>query len=160
MTAFITVCRSARLTPAAYQFYCAILRTFPQRGGPPNQTQLRRLARRFALPLAGAGADVAGQDLIQLDAATGHIRAAYPFSGVPTPHRVTLSRSPNGSSRDRENQPVFAMCALDALGIPLLPRQQATIVSQDALPNESVAGPIPPADPAPPRPPAAWTLHC
>src|SRR5260370_7025970 len=35
MTALITVCRSARLTPAAYQFYFAILRTLPQPRGPP-----------------------------------------------------------------------------------------------------------------------------
>src|SRR5260370_5790401 len=118
MTALITVCRSARLTPAAYQFYCAILRTFSERGGPPNQTQLRRWARRFALPLAATLADLATQDLVQLDAATGHIRAAYPFSGVPTPHRVTLSRSPTGSSRDRVNQQVFMSCAIAALLVP------------------------------------------
>jgi hypothetical protein len=159
MTALITVCRSARLTPAAYQFYCAILRTFSERGGPPNQTQLRRWARRFALPLAATLSDLAAQDLIQLDAATGHIRAAYPFSGVPTPHRVTLSHSSNGSSRDRENQQVFAMCALDALGIPLMLRQQATIVSQDALTNESVAVTIAPVDAASPRTLDGWSTQ-
>jgi hypothetical protein len=159
MTALITVCRSARLTPAAYQFYCAILRTFSERGGPPNPTQLRRWARRFVLPLAATLADLAAQDLIQLDAATGHIRAAYPFSGVLTPHRVTLSRSPNGSSRDRENQQVFAMCALDALGIPLMLRQQATIVSQDALTNESMAVTIAPVGEASPRTLDGWSTQ-
>jgi hypothetical protein len=153
MTALITVCRSARLTPAAYQFYCAILRTFPQRGGPPDQTQLRQLARRFALPRAAALADLAAKDLIQLDAATGRIRAAYPFSGVPTPHRVTISRISHtraGSAHKRAEQPVFAMCALDALGIPLMLRQQATIVSQDALTHEPLVVTITPGDGASP----------
>jgi Alkylmercury lyase len=163
MTALITVCRSARLTPAAYQFYCAILRTFPQRGGPPDQTQLRQLAGHFAVPLAATLADLAAQDLLQRDAATGHIRAAYPFSGVPTPHRVTLSRNSHDHARsayERADQPVFAMCALDALGIPLLLRQQATIVSQDALTHEPVLVTIAPVDAASPSPsPSSTSLE-
>src|SRR5258706_507532 len=83
-----------------------------------------------ALALAATLADLAGHDLIQRDVATGRIRAAYPFSGVPTPHRVTLSRKAAGSPHERADQhkraeqQVFAMCALDALGIPLLLRQQ------------------------------------
>jgi Alkylmercury lyase len=162
MTALITVCRSAQLTPAIYQFYCAILRTFSERGGPPNQTQLRHLARRFALPLAATLADLAAQDLLQLDAATGRIRAAYPFSGVPTPHQVTLSRNshtPAGSLHERAEQPVFAMCALDALGIPLMLRRKATIVSQDALTHEPVTVMIAPVDAASPSPsPSPTTL--
>ncbi len=155
MTVLITVCRSARLTPAAYQFYCAILRTFPARGGSPDRTRLRRLAERFAVPLAATLADLAAQDLIQLDAATGRIRAAYPFSGVPTPHRVTLARNshhPAGSAHERAEHQVFAMYALDALGIPLLLRQQATIVSRDALTREPVAVTIAPVDAASPSP--------
>src|SRR5215472_13503582 len=103
MTALITVCRSARLMPAAYQFYCAILRRFPARGGPPDHTQL--------------------------DATTGGIRAAYPFSGLPTPHRVLLAPD----AQEVAEQQVFAMCALDALGIPLMLHRAATILSEDAL---------------------------
>src|SRR5258708_10997394 len=131
MTALITVCRSARLTPAAYQFYCAILRTFAERGGPPDQPRLRQWAGRFALPLAATLADLAAQDLIQRDVATGRIRAAYPFSGVPTPHRVTLSRKAAGSPHERADQHKraeqhgSARRALDALGLPLLLRPQA-----------------------------------
>lgn len=146
MTALITVCRSARLTPAAYHFYCAILRTFPARGTPPDPAELGHLAEHFAVPLAATLADCAAQDLLQLDAATGRIRAAYPFSGVPTMHRVTLVSRPAGGrdsgGRDeltgRPGQQVYAMCALDALGIPLMLRWEAAIVSHDALTNESV----------------------
>jgi hypothetical protein len=141
MTALITVCRSARLMPAAYQFYCAILRRFPARGGPPDHTQLRQLARRFAVPLAATLADMAAQDLIQLDATTGGIRAAYPFSGLPTPHRVLLAPD----AQEVAEQQVFAMCALDALGIPLMLHRAATILSEDALTHMPIQVTIEPA---------------
>ena len=142
MTTLITVCRSARLTPTAYQFYCAILRTFPAHGGPPDPVELGQLAERFAVPLAATLAECAAQDLIQVDAATERIRAAYPFSGAPTVHRVTLVPGPADGNGDpgghdelngQTSQQVFAMCALDALGIPLMLRREATIVSRDAL---------------------------
>jgi len=142
MADLITVCRSARLTPAAYQFYRAILRTFPARGTSPDPTELGQLAEQFKVPLAATLADCVAQDLLQLDAATGRIRAAYPFSGVPSMHRVTLVPGPAEGGYDelsvRTSQQVFAMCALDALGIPLMLRQEATIVSRDALTNERV----------------------
>ena len=167
MTALITVCRSARLTPAAYGFYCAILRTFPTHGRPPNAAELGHLAERFAVPLAATLADCAAQDLIQLDAATGRIRAAYPFSGVPTAHQVTLVPGPAGSGdpggRDELNgqtgQQVFAMCALDALGMPLMLRREATIVSQDALTHERVEVIIAPAGDASLATLAGWNAR-
>ncbi len=152
MTAPITVCRSARLTPAAYQFYCAILRAFPTRGGPPENPQLRQWAEGFAVPLAATLADLAAQDLIQLDATTGGIRAAYPFSGLPTPHRVLLApdaadaQDAAGSPQElAEQQQVFAMCALDALGIPLMLHRAATIRSEDALTSAPIQVTLEPA---------------
>lgn len=158
MTPLITVCRSTRLTPAAYQFYCAILRTFPACGTPPDPAELGRLAERFAVPLAATLAECVAQDLLQLNAATGRIRAAYPFSGAPTVHRVTLVSGPagggdaggRGALNGRPGEQVYAMCALDALGIPLMLRCEATIVSHDALTNESVKVHIAPTGDAPP----------
>lgn len=138
MTPLIRVCRSATLTPAAYQLYCAILRTFPARGSAPNPTQMRHLADRFTVPIAETLADMVAQDLIQLDATAGAIRTAYPFSSGPTQHRVMLAPDAGGSLRERKTQQVFAMCALDALGIPLMLRRAATIVSEDALTHAPV----------------------
>src|SRR5215469_14193985 len=164
MTTLITVCRSAQLTPAAYQFYCAVLRSFPAQGAPPGTAQLVQLAERFAVPLAATLADFATQDLIQVDATTGRIRAAYPFSGVPTMHQVRLApgsavgpqpHGPHGPT----GQQVFAMCALDALGIPLMLRQEATIVSQDALTNEPVEVRITAVDVASPAGLAGWSAR-
>lgn len=147
--ALITVCRSAQLMPAAYQFYCAILRAFPAYGGPPDHTRLRQLARRFAVPLAATLVDLAAQDLIQLDPTTGDIHAAYPFSRLPTPHRVILvpdapdaARSPRELTQPRQ---VFAMCALDALGVPLILRRAAVIRSEDALTHAPIQVTLEPA---------------
>jgi hypothetical protein len=159
MTALVTVCRSARLTPAAYLFYCAILRTFSARGTPPDHTDLAQLAECFDVPLAATLADCVAQDLIQLDTATGRIRAAYPFSGVPTMHQVALASGPDGGQYGRVTQPVFAMCALDALGLPLMLRQMAIIVSRDAFTNERVEVVIAPTGDASPATLAGWSAR-
>jgi len=60
------------------------------------------------------------EDFLQLDAG-GQIRAAYPFSAVPTPHRVDLDGGPR----------VHAMCAIDALGIAAMIHAAVTITSAD-----------------------------
>jgi Alkylmercury lyase len=142
----IEVCRSARLTPAAYQFYRAVLLSFAEREGAPDQAHLRELASRFGVPLAATLAECAAKGLLQRDPTTGAIQVAYPFSGVPTAHRVTLGvlgvtrTTGAGDARsDRDRQPIFAMCALDALGIPLMLRRDALVASQDALTGEPVA---------------------
>ncbi len=65
-------------------------------------------------------AELVVHDVIQR-AADGAIQVAYPFSSVPTSHRVEIDGSP----------PVFAMCAIDALGLPFMVRRPATIHTQD-----------------------------
>jgi Alkylmercury lyase len=133
----ITVCRSTRLTHAAYRFYRAIMLAFSEYGGPPDQQLLHKLAARFGLPVAETLADLAVKGLLQRDPATGAIHAAYPFSGQPTAHRVTLAATQTATS-DHASRHVFAMCALDALGIPLMLQRDAQIASQDTLTGESV----------------------
>jgi hypothetical protein len=81
---------------------------------------------------------MAVQDLVHRDPATGRIRAAYPFSGAPTPHRVTLFTDHTGEKNDQIEVQVFAMCALDALGIPLMLRRAALITSVDASTGEAI----------------------
>jgi hypothetical protein len=130
----VWVCRSATLSQAAYSFYRALLLVFPERGGPPDRSTLRRLARRFGVDLEATLAQLATQDLVQRDLATGAITAAYPFCGVPKPHRVTLLTDPAGSAGVQ----VYAMCALDALGIPLMLRRPALITSVDPLTEEKM----------------------
>jgi Alkylmercury lyase len=129
----LLVCRSATLRHAEYQFYRALMLTFPATGGPPDRVTLRALAQRYGIPLEATLADMARQDLVQRDPTNGTIRAAYPFSGVPTAHRVTLLAKSNG------DVPIdlYAMCALDALGIPLMLLRDALVTSVDALTGEA-----------------------
>jgi hypothetical protein len=101
------------------------------------------LARRYGVPLQVTLTDMARQDLAQRDPQSGAIRAAYPFSGVPTPHRVTLLAPPvpTGHLSDAAiSAPVevYAMCALDALGIPLMLHCDAVIRSIDVESGETV----------------------
>jgi NAD-dependent dihydropyrimidine dehydrogenase PreA subunit len=51
----------------------------------------------------------------------GIVAVAYPFSGTPTPHRVELDGLPA----------VYAMCAIDALGLPLMAGRDGRITSAD-----------------------------
>jgi hypothetical protein len=51
---------------------------------------------------------MAAADLVHHD--DGRVSVAYPFSGSPTPHVVRLD----------DRQATWAMCAGDALGIPLM----------------------------------------
>ena len=51
----------------------------------------------------------------------GVVAVAYPFSGTPTPHRVELHGLPA----------VYAMCAIDALGLPAMTGRDGRISSAD-----------------------------
>ncbi|MFZ7942753.1 MULTISPECIES: alkylmercury lyase family protein [Bacillaceae] len=66
-------------------------------------------------------------DLIHWDHKSGDVTVAYPFSGVPTPHRVTLAGM----------APAYSMCAIDALGIPSM-FTDAVIESECAFCGEKI----------------------
>ena len=114
-----------RLAPAAGGLRAvqqAVLRSFAATGQPPEAAVLERAAAPSG---AGAGevlAALAREDFLTLDG-EGAIRAAYPFSAVPTPHRVGIGGGPE----------VYAMCAVDALGIPAMLGADAVISSADPL---------------------------
>jgi Alkylmercury lyase len=134
----VTVCRSARLARPAYRFYRAILLTFAARGRAPDAAELERLAAEHTVPLDETLASLASLDLAHRDPATGHVAAAYPFSGVPTPHRVALLADASGRRTDTVETVVHAMCALDALGIPLMLGRAGAITSEDALTGDRI----------------------
>jgi hypothetical protein len=130
----VWVCRSATLQHAQYRFYRAILLVFPERGAPPDRKLLEQVARRYGVDLEATLVALATLDLVQRDPTTGAITAAYPFSGVPKPHRVTLLIDPPGSA----GMHLYAMCALDALGMPLMLHRPALVTSVDPLTGEAV----------------------
>jgi hypothetical protein len=138
MSDLVTACRSTHLTAAAYRFYRAIPPFFAEWGGAPDPAQLRGLAVHFGVPLAATVTELAAKGLVQRDPATGAMLVAYPFSSAPTAHRVTLAPVAAEGITDRNPRLVYAMCALDALGIPLLLRRDALIASQDAPTGETI----------------------
>jgi hypothetical protein len=97
-----------------------VLRSFAATGRPPAAADLAETAARYATTTDAVLAALHTEDFLQLDAG-GQIRAAYPFSAVPTPHRV----DPDGGPR------VHAMCAIDALGIAAMLHAAVTITSAD-----------------------------
>ena len=113
--------RAEQLQPAERQFHQAILRAFVQFGGPPSPRWVETAAAAHRLDPEAAVATLVSLDVIQRDAETGAITAAYPFSGVPTPHQVVVAGS----------QSLYAMCAIDALGIPFMLGEDTTITSLD-----------------------------
>ncbi len=64
-------------------------------------------------------------DLLYLDSDSREIRLAYPFSTVPTTHLVWFRDWPAA-------KPVYALCAIDALGIPFMMDRDVSIESSCA----------------------------
>jgi hypothetical protein len=116
----VTSSRVAQVSPAARALHRAILRGFATTGHAPAPADLES---------APVGADMTrllqelhDHDVVRLDE-HGQIRAAYPFSAVPTAHVVTIDGGPT----------VWSMCAVDALGIADMVGSSVTISSSDPV---------------------------
>jgi hypothetical protein len=111
-------------------------------GTPPEAAELDRIAA----PFGRAGADVLRElavgDYLSLDA-DGRPRAVYPFSVEVSRHRVQIEDGPT----------VWAMCAVDALGIAPMLGRAASIVSSDPITSEQIRVRVEPAAPAKAEPP-------
>jgi Alkylmercury lyase len=113
--------RRARLSAAERKLYTTILRRFAT-SGRPSGVEIGEVAGRLGIDAERALATLAREDLLHLDG-DGEIAVAYPFSGLPTPHRV---RFPNGHE-------TYAMCAIDALGIAPMFDEPVGITSRDPV---------------------------
>jgi hypothetical protein len=120
--------RQATLPGPLQAFHRALLGAFLTEAGPADLAAVGRLAAGRQLDPQAALAALAAADLVHADPATGRVRVAYPFSGPPTPHRVELAEGP----------PVYAMCALDALGIPQMTRRNGRIHSIDPTSGQPI----------------------
>jgi len=119
--------RVAALSTPAQHFHRALLRKFLTLGHAPSEDDLQTEAQVVGSSITVLLQELVEQDVIQRDP-TGTIRAAYPFSGRPTAHRVQIL----------EHLPVFAMCAIDALGLPYMVGRSATIVTQDPMDGTAI----------------------
>jgi hypothetical protein len=114
--------KRAGLSAGLRTAYQAVLHAFATTGRPPEPSSLESAIRPSGLTAAQALAELAAADVLGLDD-DGKIRMAYPFSAVATPHVVAISGGPS----------VYAMCAIDALGIPPMLGADAVITSADPL---------------------------
>jgi hypothetical protein len=96
----------------------AILRQFLHTGTPPAAAWITGTATALGLG-ATALADLEAADLVRT--ADGVVTVAYPFSGTPTRQRVALDGFPA----------VYAMCAIDALGLPAMAGKDGQITATD-----------------------------
>ncbi len=103
----------------------AVLRSFMHTGAAPDVSSLARSAKPF--DISQVLAELADGDFLALDRA-GQITAAYPFSATLTRHKVRTSGGPA----------VFAMCAIDALGVSAMTGVPVVIESADPSTSEPV----------------------
>jgi hypothetical protein len=116
------------LADTELDLYRSVLRSFVA-GRTPTAAELERRAAEDGLQLEEALGGFERRDLLWLNPERTAVAVAYPFSGTATPHEVALVQS---------RTLVFAMCAIDALGIPFLARQPALVRSRDPTTSESI----------------------
>ncbi len=119
--------RQAALPPQVRSLHQSVLRQFLSEGEAPHRGWMSEQARGLGLDADAAIRLLTAADLVHLDH-DGRVSVAYPFSGVPCGHRVQLA---SGAA-------VWAMCAVDALGIPQMADRNATITAADPSTGEPV----------------------
>jgi hypothetical protein len=120
--------RIAGLAPASRRLYALILYRFTE-GAPPDRDELSDLGFGGEALL-----ELVEHDLVQLDP-DGEVAVAYPFSASPTRHRVLTE----------DGRAYWAMCAIDALGMPYLLHQAAEIRAQEPGSDRAITITIDPA---------------
>ena len=113
--------------PAERAVHHATLRAFADRGEPPERTELDAVAAEFGDSGSAVLDRLHAKDVIRLDRG-GRIVAAYPFSASPTPHRVHIANA----------TAVYAMCAVDALGMSAMLDAEVIIESVDPGTGDSI----------------------
>jgi Alkylmercury lyase len=104
-----------------------VLRSFATTGRPPAAGALEETATWYGTTPEAVLARLHAEDFLRLGPG-GQIRAAYPFSAVPTRHLVDIDGGPGA----------HAMCAIDALGIAAMLSLGVTITSTDPGTGEPV----------------------
>jgi hypothetical protein len=110
--------RQAELPAPLRDLHRAVLRRFLTGGAAPALHWVLRAAADLGLD-DGAADALEAADLIRV--ADGMVSVAYPFSGAPTRQQVELDGFPA----------VYAMCAIDALGIPAMAGRDGRIAATD-----------------------------
>ena len=110
---------AAQLPPAIREIHRAVLWAFCDKG-QAHRDDLSSTAATVGVDLDDALNQLASADLVHT-AHDGRVEVAYPFCGRPSRHTVHLA----------DHRSVAAMCAIDALGIPLMTGGDGIIDSTD-----------------------------
>jgi Alkylmercury lyase len=112
--------RAGRLSNPARSVHRAVLAAFAATGRPPSPAGIDHLTRAAGGDPDQVRAELTAADLLAFTA-SGEIRAAYPFSPAPTATRVSWTGGPE----------VYAMCAIDALGMSAMLGRPVTITAAE-----------------------------
>lgn len=116
----------------------AVLRAFATTGRPPSPEVLDEAAAPFGARSREVMQPLHARDFLRLDS-DGTISAAYPFSPTPTAHLVTIHDGPS----------VYAMCAVDALGMAAMIGKDVTITSAEPVTGLPIVITVAAGGPAP-----------
>jgi Alkylmercury lyase len=119
--------RATRLTGPARRLHRAVLISFVTTGQAPPAAELDRLARTDGGDPDRVRAELSAADALAFTA-DGELRAAYPFSPVPTTIQVRWDGGPV----------VHAMCAIDALGMSAMLGRPVTIAAAEPDTGEPI----------------------
>lgn len=123
----VLACDSQATLPAPLRIlHRAVLTAFVDSGEPPTTGWVTERASALGLDAEQAVEALEEADLMHV--ADRRVAVAYPFSGTRTPHLVRIEGGPA----------TWAMCAADAIGIPLMTRRDAEILSADAHTGEPI----------------------
>ena len=113
----------ADLGPKEAAVWQHVLAMYPLLGRAPKRQKIADALERESLrDLQAVLERLHALDLLGMTSQSLDIQYAYPFSSVPTNHVVTFLNWPTA-------KPVYAMCAVDALGIPFMFKKDAAIRS-------------------------------
>ena len=97
-----------------------ILKTFARTGHSPTLEDIQRQFALFSIKEADSlVAELERRGSVHRNPGDRELTHVYPFSNEPTPHKVQVVDGPQ----------VYAMCAVDALGIPFMLKKDAEIRS-------------------------------
>jgi hypothetical protein len=119
--------RALPLDPVERAVHQAILRTFAATSQPPARDVLDQVTAGSGTTTSAVLQSLHDGDAIRLDP-VGQIVVAYPFSATPTVHRVRIG--------DRVD--VYAMCAIDALGMAAMLGEDTEISSVDVTTGRQI----------------------
>ncbi|MGC4940014.1 alkylmercury lyase family protein [Kribbella sp. DT2] len=123
--------RAVPLDPVEKAVHQAILRAFVAAGVAPSGPDLDEVVAGSGRITADVLSALHDADAIRLNA-DGQVAVAYPFSADPTRHRVHIA-DPDGGGVD-----VYAMCAIDALGIAPMLGRDTRIESVDVTTGQPI----------------------